>query len=83
VRGDVLGEIGIAEPWTRADEPFPVKAGEALFDIRGILGAALLAVIDDVQADGDLLLHDLGHPGADTLSKDMLVERTAFLPEAQ
>jgi hypothetical protein len=47
------------------------------------LGAALLAVIDDVQADGDLLLHDLGHPSADTLSKDMLVERTAFLPEAQ
>jgi hypothetical protein len=47
------------------------------------LGAALLAVIDHVQAGGDLLLHDIGHPSADTRSQGMLGKWTAFLPEAQ
>jgi hypothetical protein len=83
VRDDIIGEVGVAEPWTRANVPFTFKAGEALFDIRGILGAALLAVIDHVQADGDLLLHDIGHRSADTRGKGLLVKWTSLLPEAQ
>jgi hypothetical protein len=83
VRSDVIGEVGIAEPRTRPDEPFTRKAGEALLDIGGILGTPLLAVIDDVQAAGDLLPHDLGHRRADSLGKGVPVVWVALIPEAQ
>jgi hypothetical protein len=80
---DIIGEVGIAESWMRADEPFTFKAGEALFDIGGILRAALLAVVDHVQANGDLLLHDIGHRSADTHGKGVPVEWTALLSVTQ
>src|SRR5262249_51120756 len=35
-------------------------AGEAVLDMGGVIGAALLAVIDDVEAAGDLLGNDVG-----------------------
>src|SRR5262249_43978829 len=66
-RGDKIGEVGITEPRAGADYPFALETGEALFDIRGILGALLLAVIDYVEANGDLLLHNIGHRSANAL----------------
>jgi hypothetical protein len=43
----------------------------------------LLAVIDHVQADGDLLLHDIGYRSADARGEGVLVERTTLISEAQ
>ena len=56
-----LGKVRLAgaERWrARA-----VETGEAILDVRGVVGAALLAVIDDVEAAGNLLLH---HPADGT-----------------
>src|SRR5262245_11170363 len=72
-RGDKIREVGITEPRASANHPFALKAGEALFDIRGILGALLLAVIDHVQANSDLLLHNIGHCSANALCKGRLI----------
>ena len=74
MRPGIFREVSITEAWARAYQPFALKASEALFDIRGILRALLLSVIDDVQTNGDLLLHDLGHRGTDTGGKGGLVE---------
>src|SRR5262249_5888239 len=51
-RGDKIREVSITEPRASADQPLALEASEALFDIRGILGALLLAVIDHVEANG-------------------------------
>lgn len=52
-----LGKVGLAgaERWgTRA-----IEAGEAVLDVSGVIGAALLAVIDDVEPAGDLFGNDV------------------------
>src|SRR5262249_41038256 len=58
VRLGVFGEVRITQPWACPYDPLTLKAREALFDVRGILRALLLSVIDDVQTNVDLLLHD-------------------------
>jgi hypothetical protein len=83
VRGDIIGEVGIAETRTRADQPLTFETVEALFHVRSILRTSLLAVVDHVEADGDLLLYHIGHCRSNTGVKGLLVERPAFLPEAQ
>jgi hypothetical protein len=37
------------------------------------LGALLLAIIDHVQTNGDLLLYDIGYRSADALRKGSLI----------
>ncbi len=37
-----------------------LEAGQAIEHMHGVIGAALFAVIDDVEAAFDLLLHDVG-----------------------
>src|SRR5262245_3531575 len=80
-RGDKIREVGITEPRAGADQPFALEASEAFFDIRGILGALLLAVIDHVEAHGGLLLHNISHRSAHTLGKGSLVQWTTFLTQ--
>jgi hypothetical protein len=43
------------------------------------LGALLLAVIDHVEANGGLLLHNIGYRSANALCKDSLVQGVMFL----
>lgn len=83
MRCHIVGEVGITKPWARPDKPFAVKTGETLFDIRGILGAFLLAIIDNIQANGNLLLHHLGDRSSDAPRKRGLVKRMALLSETQ
>ena len=57
-----LGKVRLAGSERRRARA--VEAGEAILDVRGVVGAALLAVIDDVETAGNLLLHDLADGAA-------------------
>ena len=66
-------DAAVTEPRAGADQSLALETGEALFDIRGILGALLLAIIDHVQTNGDLLLYDIDYRSADALRKGSLI----------
>ena len=57
-----LGKVGLAGAERRRART--VEAGEAVLDVRGVVGAALLAVIDDVEPAVDLLRDHLGDGAA-------------------
>jgi hypothetical protein len=78
----IVGEVGITQTRTGADEPFALKAAEAFLDVGGVLRPALLAVVDHVQTDGELLLHDIGHCRLDSRRKCLGIEGALLLPQA-
>jgi hypothetical protein len=43
----------------------------------------LLAVVNHIEANGDLLLHDIGHRRTDPICKGGLVQGTTFLTQAE
>ena len=47
-----------------AASSWPSKPVRRSMHVHGVVGAALLAVVDDVDAGGDLLLHHVGDGGA-------------------
>jgi len=53
-----LGKVGLAGAERRGTRA--IEAGEAVLDVSGVIGAALLAVIDDVEPAGDLPGNDVG-----------------------
>ena len=57
-----LGELGLAGAERRRARA--VEAGEAILDVDGVVDAALLAVVDHVEAAVDLLSHHLGDRAA-------------------
>ena len=61
-RGEVLEDLGELGEFRFAGahrrRAFALVAGQTLEHMHGVVGAALLAVIDDVDAAFDLLLHD-------------------------
>jgi hypothetical protein len=52
-----LGKVGLAGAERRGARA--IEAGEAVLDVGGVIGTALLAVIDDVEPAGDLLGNDV------------------------
>ena len=58
-------ELGLAGAERRRARA--VEAGEAILDVGGVIGAALLAIVDHVEPAGDLPLHHLGDRAADRL----------------
>ena len=57
-----LGKVGFAGAERRRARA--VEAAEAILDVGGVVGAALLAVIDDIEPAGNLLRYDLGDGAA-------------------
>ena len=53
-----LGEVGLAGPERRRARA--VEAREAILHVGGVVGAALLPVVDDVEPAGDLFPHHVG-----------------------
>ena len=60
-----LGKIRL--PGAERRRARAVEAGQAILDVRGVVGAPLLAVVDDVDAAVDLPLHHLDDRGGDGL----------------
>ena len=58
-----LGKVGLAGAERRGARA--IEAGEAVLDVSGVIGAALLAVIDDVEPAGDLLGNHVGDRAPD------------------
>ncbi len=54
-----LGKLGVAS--AHRGRAFALVAGEPVQYVYGVIGAALFAVIDDVDAAFDLLPHNMGH----------------------
>ena len=48
--GGKFRKIHILQPGPATDQPFTLEAGEAIFDISGVLGPPLFPIIDNVQS---------------------------------
>ncbi len=59
--GGKLREIHILQPSPGTNQPFALKAGQAIFDISGVLSPSLLPIIDNVQSGVNLPLDHLSY----------------------
>src|SRR3569833_233105 len=59
-----LGKLRLAG--AARDVALALEAVEAVDDMHGVVGAALLAVVDDVDAGGLLPRNDISHRGVDS-----------------
>jgi len=68
--GGKFRKIHILQPGPATDQPFTLEAGEAIFDISGVLGPPLFPIIDNVQSGVNLPLNYFGYclMGADIKS---------------
>ena len=81
--GGVLGGVGLIQVQAAPHQPFPVEAGQPFLHVDGVLGAALLAVVDDVDAGGKLPVNDAPDSFPDASGEQVRVGPGAFLPFPQ
>lgn len=79
LRGGEVGEIGIVQSCVGTHQPLAIETGQPLLDVGGVLGTALLPIIDHVDAGVLLPGNDLTHCISDAGKEVSLIKIALIL----
>ena len=77
-----LGELLVVQAAAGPVLQFAIEAGQAVFDVGGVLGSALLSVVDNIDADVHLFLGDFGDGVLGFGGENVHVQLNTVLPGA-